>query len=49
MLGVGQAARAVGEVCGGSQHGMSWGDAARSSWSGMTRLTRRNHLGRRLG
>ncbi len=36
ILGVGQAG-AVGEVCGGAQRGMSWGDAARSSWSGMMR------------
>ncbi len=35
---VGQAVGAVGEVCRGSRHGMSWGDTARSSWSGMTRL-----------
>ncbi len=37
MLRVGQAEGAVGEVCGGSRRGMSWGDAARSSWSGMMR------------
>ncbi len=36
ILGVGQTG-AVGEVCGGSRRGMSWGDAARSCWSGMTR------------
>ncbi len=36
ILGVGQAG-AVGEVCGGSRRGMSWGDAARSSWSGIMR------------
>ncbi len=37
MLGVGQVVGAVGEVCGGSRRWMSWGDAARSSWSGMMR------------
>ncbi len=41
-LELGRAGGAVGEVCGGSQHGMSWGGAAHSSWSGMTRL--RNYL-----
>ncbi len=38
MLGVGQVVVAVGEVCGGSRRGVSWGDAARSNWSRMTRL-----------
>ncbi len=37
MLGVGQVVGAVGEVCGGSRRWMSWGDATRSSWSGMMR------------
>ncbi len=52
---VGQAVGAVGEVCGGSRRGMSRGDAARSSWSWMTRLgefprlLRRNHSERGLG
>ncbi len=38
MFEAGQAVRAVGTVCGGSRRGLSWGDVARSSWSGMTRL-----------
>ncbi len=38
IFGVGQAGGAVGEVCRGSQLGVSWGGAARYSWSGMTRL-----------
>ncbi len=29
---------AVGEVYGRSRYGVSWGDVACSSWSGMTRL-----------
>ncbi len=52
ILGVGQAG-AVGEVCGGSRRGMSWGDAARSRLDDeageFPRLPRRNHSERRLG
>ncbi len=38
IFGAGQAIWAVSAVCEGSQRGVSLGDAARSSWSGMTRL-----------
>ncbi len=35
---VGQARGAVVEVCGGPRHGVSWGGATHSSWSGMMKL-----------
>ncbi len=54
-FGVGQAVWAVGEVCGGFRRGLSWGDAARSSWSGddeaeeFPRPLRQNRSERGLG
>ncbi len=35
---VGQVRGAVVEVCGGPRHGVSWGGATHSSWSGMMKL-----------